>query len=470
MNVFPIILAAGQGTRMHSQLPKVLHRIGGKPMLQRVIDACSTLATDKLAVVYGHGGEQVKNTIQDEHIRWILQAEQLGTGHAVAQANDVINDEDAVVIAYGDVPLIRSETLKALLARLNEADLCVLTTYLDDPFGYGRIVRNDQGQIVRIVEEKDADDATRQIKEGNTGFIAARGNDLKRWLKQLSPENAQGEYYLTDCIALAVEEGGNVQAVVCNNPLEVQGVNNRLQQAELERAYQRQQVEALMLAGASIADPARVDIRGSVTIGQDVSIDINTVLVGEVVLGDNVVIDSSCVITNSQIGAGTHIKPHSVIESAVIKAACEIGPFARIRPGAVLEDGAKVGNFVEIKKSTIGKGSKISHLSYIGDTTMGADVNIGAGTITCNYDGANKFETYIGDGVFVGSSTQLVAPVSIEKNTTIGAGSTITRDTPPGVLTLARAKQVTIKGWVRPVKQSGKKTKEETTDNKNEKK
>ncbi len=454
MKSFPIILAAGQGTRMRSSLPKVLHTIGGKPMLQHVIDACSSLDTSKLAVVYGHGGEYVQQAILDDRIQWVLQAEQKGTGHAVAQATDIIEDDDQVVIAYGDVPLIKPATLKALVDKLIDADLCVLTTYLDNPFGYGRIVRNDKGQITRIVEEKDATDEIRLIKEGNTGFIAARGKDLKRWLKALSPENAQGEYYLTDCIALAVEEGGNVQAVVCESPVEVQGVNNRIQQAELERAYQLDKVNELMLAGATVADPARVDIRGNVKVGQDVKIDINAVFNGDVTLGDNVSIQANCVITNATIGAGTLIKPNCVIESAEIRSDCEVGPFARIRPLAVLDDKARIGNFVEIKKSTIGKGSKVSHLSYIGDTTMGADVNIGAGTITCNYDGVNKFETIIGDGVFIGSSTQLVAPVMVEKNTTIGAGSTITKDTPEGELTLSRAKQVTIKGWVRPTKKS----------------
>ncbi len=437
---------------MRSQLPKVLHTIGGKPMLQHVIDACSSLETSKLAVVYGHGGEYVQQAISDDRIQWVLQAEQKGTGHAVAQAIDIIEDDDQVVIAYGDVPLIKPATLKALVEKLADADLCVLTTYLDNPFGYGRIVRNDKGQITRIVEEKDATDEIRQIKEGNTGFIAARGKDLKRWLKALSPENAQGEYYLTDCIALAVEEGGNVQAVVCDSPIEVQGVNNRIQQAELERAYQLDKVNEIMLAGATVADPARVDIRGNVQVGQDVKIDINAVFNGDVVLGDNVSIQANCVITNATIGDGTLIKPNCVIESAEIRSDCEVGPFARIRPLAVLKDKAKIGNFVEIKKSVIGEGSKVSHLSYIGDTTMGTDVNIGAGTITCNYDGVNKFETIIGDGVFVGSSTQLIAPVIVEKNTTIGAGSTITKDTPEGELTLSRAKQITIKGWARPTK------------------
>ncbi len=464
MKSFPIILAAGQGTRMRSTLPKVLHKIGGKSMLRHVIDACSVLDFTKLAVVYGHGGEKVQQAIQDEHqdehIEWVLQAEQKGTGHAVAQTIELIDDDDQVVIAYGDVPLIKPDTLKALVDKLKESDLAVLTTFLDDPFGYGRMARNENNQITQIVEEKDATDEIRKIKEVNTGFIAARGKDLKRWLQQLSPENSQGEYYLTDCISLAVEEGGNVQSVVCDNPLEVQGVNNRVQQAELERAYQQEKVRELMLAGATVLDPARLDIRGNVQVGHDVSIDVNTVFIGDVVLGDNVTIESGCVITNTSIGAGSWIKANSVIDSAQVCCDCEVGPFARIRPDTILTNGSKVGNFVEIKKSVIGKGSKVSHLSYIGDTKMGAGVNIGAGTITCNYDGANKFETIIGDGVFVGSDTQLVAPVVIQKNSTIGAGSTITKDTPAGQLSLTRAKQMTIKGWVRPTKKVTKNKKQ----------
>lgn len=421
-------------------------------MLQHVIDACAVLQTEKLAVVYGHGGDLVKQAITDDRINWVLQAEQKGTGHAVAQAADLIADDDEIIIAYGDVPLIKPDTLKALADKLIDADLCVLTTLLENPFGYGRIVRNEQGQITRIVEEKDADDSIRKIKEVNTGFIAARGRDLKRWLQSLSPDNAQGEYYLTDCIGLSVAEGGNVQAVVCNDPVEVQGVNNRMQQAELERAYQSGKVEELMIAGVTVADPARVDIRGTVKAGQDVNIDVNTVFIGDVELGDNVTILSGCVITDARISAGSTIHPNSVVESADIQSGCDVGPFARIRPGSVLEDGARVGNFSEVKKAVIGKGSKVNHLSYIGDTIMGADVNIGAGTITCNYDGAYKHQTIIGDRVFVGSDTQLVAPVSVAEGATIGAGSTITKDTPANELTLSRAKQVTIKGWNRPVK------------------
>jgi len=335
---------------------------------------------------------------------------------------------------------------------LEHAKLVVLTTILENPLGYGRIIRDEASKIQRIVEEKDASITEKKVNEVNTGFIAARGVDLKRWLSQITPNNAQGEYYLTDCIAMAVAEGAIVDTVICDNPLEVEGVNNRTQQAKLEREYQKQQAEKLMLAGVTIADPSRLDIRGTINPGKDVFIDVNNVFKGKVTLGNNVVIQANCVIENAIIGDNSTIKANSVIESAKIGALCDVGPFARIRPGTVLNDEAKVGNFVETKKAIVGKGSKISHLSYIGDTIMGEDVNIGAGTITCNYDGANKFQTIIGDDVFVGSDTQLVAPVSIEKGSTIGAGSTITKDTPENELTLSRSKQVTLKGWTRPVK------------------
>lgn len=451
MKPFPIILAAGKGTRMRSNLPKVLHSVGGKPMLQHVVDACKALGADRLAIIYGHGGEHVQSALNDEAIQWVEQAEQKGTGHAVAQANTVIEDDDHVVVAYGDVPLIEAKTLKQLLQTLQQADLGVLTTILDNPTGYGRIVRNDAGKVVRIVEEKDANEATRKINEVNTGFIAAKGKDLKRWLANLSDDNAQGEYYLTDCIEMAANEG-QVDAVVCANPLEVTGVNNRIQQAQLERAYQWQQVEALMIEGATLADPARVDIRGEVSVGQDVFIDVNTLFIGQVELGDNVTIESGCVITDSQIAANSRIKANSVLEKARIGENVDVGPFARIRPEADIRDNAKIGNFVEVKKSVIGQGSKVSHLSYIGDTIMGSNVNVGAGTITCNYDGVNKHITEIGDNVFIGSTSQLIAPVKVEDNATIGAGSTITKDAPEGELTLARPKQVTLAGWKRPVK------------------
>jgi bifunctional UDP-N-acetylglucosamine pyrophosphorylase/glucosamine-1-phosphate N-acetyltransferase len=452
MHIFPIILAAGQGTRMRSSLPKVLHPIAGKPMLQHVIEACEQTGSNKVAVVYGHGGDQVQAAITDQHILWVQQKEQKGTGHAVAQTTSVMEDDDVVVVAYGDVPLIKAETLRQLADLQEDVDLCVLTTMLDNPMGYGRIVRDKSGRVVSIVEEKDADAQIRNIKEVNTGFIAARGKDLKRWLKQLSPDNAQGEYYLTDCIELAAKENGNVQAIICKDPDEVQGVNNRQQQAELERVWQARKAEQLMEDGVTLSDPSRIDVRGTLSTGRDVTIDFNVLFLGDVVLGDGVSIEPGCVIKDSFIASGVTIKANSVIESAQICENCDIGPFARIRPDTVIKSGAKVGNFVEIKKSTIGKGSKVSHLSYIGDTQMGGDVNVGAGTITCNYDGANKFITTIGDNVFIGSCTQLVAPVTIDNDATIGAGSTITKDTPAGELTLARAKQITIKGWVRPKK------------------
>jgi len=456
MKLFPIILAAGQGTRMHSALPKVLHTIGGKPMLQHVVESCFELDVAEMAIVYGHGGELVRDAIGDQNIKWALQKDQKGTGHAVTQAETFIDNDTIVIIAYGDVPLIRSETLGLLAEKLYHSVLSILTTKLDDPFGYGRIVRDADGKILSIVEEKDATEEQRKTQEVNTGFIAAKGSDLKRWLKQIKPNNKQGEYYLTDCIELAVEEGGVVEAAVCANPLEVQGVNNRIQQAELERAYQSLQAETLMLSGVTLLDPARIDVRGSIKVGKDVSIDINNVFIGNIELGDSVTVEPGCVIKDSSIASHTTIKANSVIESAIIGKSCDIGPFARVRPETIVKDNAKVGNFVEVKKSTIGIGSKVSHLSYIGDTQMGDGVNIGAGTITCNYDGANKFQTIIGDNVFVGSDTQLVAPVNLARGTVIGAGSTITKDTPEGELTLSRSKQITIKGWQRPKKATDK--------------
>ena len=457
MTLFPIILAAGQGTRMRSSLPKVLHPVGGKPMLHHVIDSCLELNVSSMAVVYGHGGELVRDSIQLDEVVWALQEEQLGTGHAVSQTVDYIEDDMSVLIAYGDVPLIKSSTLQDLANKLATSDLAVLTTVLDKPFGYGRIERDASGAIKAIVEEKDATDEQRLIQEINTGFIAAKGKALKRWLQKVSPNNKQGEYYLTDCIAIAVEEGGLVDSVVCEDPFEVQGVNNRSQQAELERVYQRSQAEDLMLLGVTLLDPARIDIRGKLKAGNDVSIDVNAIFIGDVELGDNVTIESGCTIKDSKIGAGTLIKANSVIDSAEIDDQCEIGPFARIRPAAKIKTGAKVGNFVEIKKSTVGAGSKVSHLSYIGDTIMGKDVNIGAGTITCNYDGVNKFQTTIGDRVFVGSDTQLVAPVNIGDGSTIGAGSTITKDTDAEKLTLSRSKQMTLRNWQRPKKNNNNK-------------
>ncbi len=463
MNLFPIILAAGQGTRMRSSLPKVLHTIGGKPMLQHVIESCQQLDVEKTAIIYGHGGQQVRQVIEQAFeqttdkagdLLWVEQAEQKGTGHAVAQAQSLIDDDALVIIAYGDVPLIKSETLLQLAEKLEDANLAVLTAIQEKPQGYGRIVRNAEGKIESIVEDKDASEEQRQIREINTGFIAAKGADLKRWLTQIKPNNAQGEYYLTDCVALAVAEGGVVEALVCEDPLEAEGVNDRAQQAKLERAYQAAQAKQLLEAGVTLLDPARIDIRGSLVSGKDVSIDVNNVFLGKVVLGERVRIESGCVIKDAVIGDDCCIKANSIIDSAIIENHCDIGPFARVRPDTLVKENARVGNFVEIKKSTIGKGSKVSHLSYIGDTLMGADVNIGAGTITCNYDGVNKHQTTLGDRVFIGSDSQLVAPVTVGDDATIGAGSTITKDAPAGELTLSRANQLTIKGWQKPQKEN----------------
>ncbi len=454
MRCLPVILAAGKGTRMRSSLPKVLHPIAGKPMLQHVVDMCGQLNQDRLVVVYGHGGDQVPNALHDtDHIiHWMLQQEQLGTGHALMQALEVINDDDLVLVAYGDVPLVRTETLQALSTAAEQASLSILTTRLEQPTGYGRIVRNTDGFIESIIEEKDATDEIRCINEVNTGFMAATGSNFKRWLEQITPNNAQGEYYLTDCVALAVAEGGHVAAVVCPDPVEVQGVNNRLQQAQLERAYQLRQANALMEAGVTLMDPARIDIRGELTAGNDVTLDINIVIKGKVTLGHNVVVGPNCILENCHIADGVTIHANSIIESAEIANHCNIGPFARLRPGTILSKNARIGNFVEIKKSHIGEDSKVNHLSYIGDSQMGARVNIGAGTITCNYDGVNKHQTIIGDDVFVGSSSQLVAPVTLGNKAMIGAGSTITKDASADSLTLSRAKQLTLKGWQRPTK------------------
>jgi bifunctional UDP-N-acetylglucosamine pyrophosphorylase/glucosamine-1-phosphate N-acetyltransferase len=454
MKIIPIILAAGKGTRMNSSLPKVLHTIGGKPMLEHVIDSCRSLDAERISIVYGHGAELVQETIgAADDLCWALQKDQLGTGHAVLQAKEFIDDDAIIIIAYGDVPLVKAKTLRLLVQDIKAgSDLSILTTKLANPKGYGRIIRDSAGKMTRIVEEKDATDEQRLINEGNTGFLAAKGKDLLRWLDLIKSDNAQGEYYLTDCIALASEEGAHVTTVLCEHELEVLGVNDRSQQAILEREYQRLQTDKLLQSGVSIIDPLRCDIRGVLTAGKDVVIDINNVFIGNVVLGDNVVIEPNCIIQDCRIADNVTIKANSVVESAIIGCHCDIGPFARIRPETVIKDHAKVGNFVEIKKTLIGEGSKVSHLSYIGDTTMGKDVNIGAGTITCNYDGANKFQTVIDNDVFVGSDTQLVAPVTLGDGANIGAGSTITRDAPAETLTLSRSKQININGWKRPVK------------------
>lgn len=447
-----IILAAGQGTRMKSALPKVLHPLAGKPLLAHVIETSQSLAPNQIQVVYGHGGDQLRDTLQGYAVGWTEQSEQLGTGHAVEQAMPEISPDAMVLILYGDVPLVRSETLRALISHAEQKGFALLTVELADPTGYGRIVRSDNGSVERIVEEKDASAAERAICEVNTGIMALSANRLAGWLAQLDNDNAQGEYYLTDTIALAVKEGIMVEAVIASDVDEVMGVNDRIQLAHLERQYQLRQAERLMHQGVTLIDPKRFDQRGTLDAGQDVSLDVGVIVEGDVILGDRVKVGANCLLKNVTVGDDVEIMPMSIIELAEIGARCTIGPFARIRPGTTLAEGAKVGNFVEIKNSSVDKGSKINHLSYIGDTTMGSGVNIGAGTITCNYDGANKHRTVIGDRAFIGSDSQLVAPVKIGDDATIGAGSTITRDTPEGGLTLSRRKQTTIEGWKRPEK------------------
>lgn len=447
-----IILAAGQGTRMKSALPKVLHSIAHKPLLGHVLDVAKELQAGSTHVVYGHGGEQVKTALEHYNVKWVLQAEQLGTGHAVEQAVPDIADDQTVLILYGDVPLIEKQTLERLIGAAANNALGLLTAKLDDPTGYGRIIRNNAGQVIKIVEQKDATEEQKQVNEINTGMLALSSTKLKGWLNQLENNNAQGEYYLTDVIGMAAIEGITINTVNPASLKEIEGVNNKLQLAELERAYQMDQARKLMEQGVTLRDPARFDLRGELQVGKDVTIDVNVVIEGKVKLGDGVDIAANNVIKDASIGNGVSIQPNCVIESAVIGDNCVIGPFARVRPETVLANGAKIGNFVEIKKSTIGEGSKVNHLSYIGDTTMGKDVNIGAGTITCNYDGANKHQTVIGDNAFIGSDSQLVAPVEIGEGATIGAGSTITHDAPKAELTLSRAPQKTRPGWKRPVK------------------
>jgi bifunctional UDP-N-acetylglucosamine pyrophosphorylase/glucosamine-1-phosphate N-acetyltransferase len=447
-----VILAAGQGSRMKSSLPKVLHRIAGKPMLHHVMDTARRLGAARIHGVIGHGADQVRAVTPADDVQWALQEQQLGTGHAVAQALPDLPDDARVLILYGDVPLTRAETLAQLVEKVSDQAMGLLTVTLDNPDGYGRIVRNGQGAVTAIVEQKDASADQKAITEVNTGILAVSAAHLKRWIPALSNANAQGEYYLTDIIAMAAELGVTVEVAQPDNGFEVQGVNNRLQLAALERWYQSQQAARLMTEGATLADPARIDVRGSLTVGQDVLIDINGVFEGEVTLEDGVSIGPNCVLRNCHIGADTRIDAHSVIDGATVGRSAQIGPFARLRPGTELADHTKVGNFVETKKAIVGEGSKINHLSYVGDATLGRHVNVGAGTITCNYDGVNKHQTRIADGVFVGSNTSLVAPVNLAENVTIGAGSTITRDVAADELSVARGKQRNIPNWQRPEK------------------
>jgi bifunctional UDP-N-acetylglucosamine pyrophosphorylase / glucosamine-1-phosphate N-acetyltransferase len=449
-----VILAAGQGKRMKSDLPKVLQPLAGRPLLKHVIDSARELEPTSVHVVYGHGGDRVREMLKAEQVSWVLQAEQLGTGHAVMQAAPKLDDSDVVLVLYGDVPLIRSATLNELLSLANAKSMSVLTVMLDDPTGYGRIVRDARGQVQKIVEQKDASKKELAINECNTGVMAMQAKMLKGWLKSLSNENAQREYYLTDVVAMAVKDGIKVNPLVAPTAAEVLGVNDKVQLAEVERAYRQIRSHDLMIAGATIVDPARIDIRGEVNIGKDVYLDINVVLEGKVTLGDRVRIGPNCVIKDCEIGAGTEVFPNSVLEKAVVGPDCHVGPFARLRPGANLARAVHIGNFVEVKNSRIGEGSKSNHLTYLGDSTIGSGVNVGAGTITCNYDGVNKSQTHIGDGAFIGSGSMLVAPVKIGAGATIGAGSTITKDAPESQLTLARSKQVTLEGWKRPTKKT----------------
>lgn len=449
-----VILAAGQGSRMKSALPKVLHRLAGKPMLHHVIDTARRLGARGIHTVIGHGADQVRQATPAEDLNWVLQEQQLGTGHAVAQVLPNLPDEARVLVLYGDVPLTTTKTLEHLVASVDEDCLSLLTVTLDNPDGYGRILRGEEGEVAAIVEQKDASYDQRCIREVNTGILAVTAHRLKTWLPQLSNSNAQGEYYLTDIIAMAVAQGLTINVAQPGNPFEVQGVNNRVQLAELERWYQRREAERLMVEGATLADPARIDVRGSLSVGSDVLIDVNAVFEGDVQLADGVSIGPGCVIRDARIAEGTVIHAHSVIDGADIGAHVQVGPFARIRPGTQLADHTKVGNFVETKKAVVGEGSKINHLSYVGDASLGRNVNVGAGTITCNYDGVNKHQTVIGDDVFVGSNTALVAPVTVAEGATIGAGSTISRDVAASELAVARGRQRNIQNWERPVKKA----------------
>ena len=446
-----IVLAAGQGKRMHSLLPKVLQPLAGKPLLQHVVDTSLQTGSEDVCVVYGHGGDAVPAAFEGQNLRWTLQAEQLGTGHAVLQAMPDTPDDNLVLILYGDVPLLRPETLERMLNICGENDCAVLTVDMDKPFGYGRIIRQG-GSVVRNVEEQDATDEEREIREINSGVMACPAGKLKDWLNRINNDNSQGEYYLTDVIALAVDDGCTIHGVKANNWVEVMGINDKKQLAEAERALQTRLVSELMEQGVGFADPARVDIRGELNCGKDVYIDVNCVFEGEVTLGDNVKVESNNLVRDSRIGSGTVMHSNCHVEGSTTGGDCEIGPFARLRPGAELADNVTVGNFVEIKKSIIAEGSKVNHLTYIGDTDIGKDVNVGAGTIVCNYDGANKHRTTIGDNVFIGSGVELVAPVEIGAGANIGAGSTISKSAPAGKLTVARARQATVPGWQRPKK------------------
>jgi bifunctional UDP-N-acetylglucosamine pyrophosphorylase/glucosamine-1-phosphate N-acetyltransferase len=437
---------------MRSDLPKVLQPVAGRPLLAHVLDRARELAPAAIHVVHGHGADRVRAAFPDADLKWCLQAEQLGTGHAVAQAMPGIPDQHTVLVLCGDVPLVGRDSLGRLLDPAVRSGLSILTAVTSDPVGYGRIVRDPTGRVVKIVEQKEATAAEAAIAEINTGLMSLPAAQLRRWLAALRNDNAQREYYLTDVIGMAFAEGVDVLGIQADDPDEVIGINDKVQLAAAERSFQRRAAEDLMRRGATIADPARIDVRGRVTVGADVFIDVGVVLIGDVHLGDRVRIGPSCVITDSTLGPDTVVQACSVIDGAVTGPACEIGPFARLRPGTTLAEQVKIGNFVEVKNSRIARGSKANHLTYLGDATVGADVNVGAGTITCNYDGARKHRTTIGDDAFIGSGVMLVAPVEIGPGATIGAGSTVTKDAPAGTLSVARARQTTVEGWRRPVK------------------
>ncbi|XQW85124.1 bifunctional UDP-N-acetylglucosamine diphosphorylase/glucosamine-1-phosphate N-acetyltransferase GlmU [Thalassotalea piscium] len=451
MSLSVVILAAGKGTRMKSSLPKVLHPIADKPMVSHVIDAARVLNAENIYLVYGFGGDVLKAEIVGEDLTFVEQKEQLGTGHAVDMASPFLKDDEDVLVLYGDVPLTQVSTLERLIAAKPSEGMSLLTVDLTDPTGYGRIVR-ENGQVVGIVEHKDATPEQHKISEANTGILLANGKDLKRWLGNLSNDNAQGEYYLTDIIAACHNEGKAITTAHPDTEIEVEGANNRVQLAALERAFQLREAEALMLAGASLRDPYRIDIRGRIVIGQEVKIDINCIFEGEVVLANNVSVGANCILKDCTIGENVTIKPNTIIEGAVIGDECSIGPFARIRPDSIMNKDSHIGNFVEMKKTVLGEGSKSGHLTYLGDTTIGKNVNIGAGTITCNYDGVNKFQTIIDDNAFIGSNSSLVAPLFVGSFATVGAGSVVTKDVENSELAIARGKQKNISGWQRPVK------------------
>ncbi|HKJ21114.1 MAG TPA: bifunctional UDP-N-acetylglucosamine diphosphorylase/glucosamine-1-phosphate N-acetyltransferase GlmU [Woeseiaceae bacterium] len=451
MGLSTIILAAGQGTRMRSSLPKVLQPLAGRPLLAHVVECAAALEADDVCVVYGHGAEAVRNEFPGAALRWALQAEQLGTGHAVQQAMPETPDKNRVLILFGDVPLLTPGTCQRLLDETPDSDVAVLTVDMEDPTGYGRIIR-ENGNVSCIVEEKDAGPEEKTVREINTGVLLCPAAKLKGWLDNLGNDNAQGEYYLTDAIAMAVNDGVIVHGVKADSWIEVMGINDKKQLAEVERALQARLVDELMKEGVGFADPARVDIRGTLKCGTDVFIDVNAVFEGDVELGDGVKIESNNLVRDTKLGAGTVLHSNCHLEGATTGNHCEIGPFARMRPGAELANNVKVGNFVEIKKSTVADGSKVNHLTYIGDTEIGKMVNVGAGTITCNYDGANKYKTRIGDGAFIGSGVELVAPVEIGAGATVGAGSTITKNVEDNQLALGRSRQKVVPGWKKPAK------------------